>query len=206
MVNYSVLEVDSVIVEFNHETVLQNVYLKMEVGQVVALIGRNGAGKTTLFKVIAGLKGALGTVRINSIFIHHRKRYKFINILPQYNFIPVWLTVNRVLKDYQISSSDLINWFPGFRDKLSSRLSKLSGGEKRILEVFIVLYSKGAFCILDEPFNFLSPLQIDTVKACIRQQAKTKGILITDHQVQDVIDIADKHYELNNGNLVLKKE
>jgi len=66
-----------------------------------------------------------------------------------------------------------------------------------------VLYSKSDFCILDEPFNFLSPIHIEAIKTCIKQQALIKGILITDHKQEHVMDVADRHYTILNGNLVL---
>lgn len=204
MLDQSVLEVDGVIVEYKNKIVLQDVYLTVRVGEVVALSGRNGTGKTTLLNFISGMtKVSTGFLRINKRPIKSKHRYKYIQILPQYHFIPSGLTVKHVLNDHKLKSSKLIDIFPAFQDKISQKIKALSGGEKRLLEVFIVLYSNHDFCILDEPFNFLSPLYIDVVKTCIREQASTKGILITDHKLEHVMDISDKHYTIRDGNLSL---
>ncbi len=204
MVSQSVLEVDGVIVEFNNKIILQDVYLKIELGEIIALSGRNGTGKTTLFHIISGINHLdTGTVRINSKFIKPKNRYKYVKILPQYHFMPTRLTVKQVLSDYKIEVADLVSQFPVFKNKILQSVSKLSGGEKRILEVFIVLSSKGDFCILDEPFNFLSPIHIDAVKLYIRKQSSKKGILITDHQIEHLLDVSNKHYMIINGNLAL---
>jgi len=204
MLDKSVLEVDGVIVEYKNKIVLQDVYLKVIVGEVVALSGRNGTGKTTLLNFISGMtKVSTGFLRINNRPIKSKNRYKYIQVLPQYHFIPSGLTVKQVLNDHKLKPGKLIDIFPLFQDKISQKMKALSGGEKRLLEVFIVLYSNNNFCILDEPFNFLSPLYIEVVKTCIREQAFTKGILITDHKLEHVMDISDKHYTIKDGNLSL---
>jgi len=204
MLNPSILEVDGVIIEFNNRMVLQDVYLKVEVGEIVALSGRNGTGKTTLLNYISGIgKMSTGSIRINHQRIESKYRYKHIQLLPQFHFIPSGLTVKQVLKDHHLKIDTLIHVFPLFKDKATQRIKTLSGGEQRLLEVFIVLYSKSDFCILDEPFNFLSPIHIEAIKTCIKQQALIKGILITDHKQEHVMDVADRHYTILNGNLVL---
>ncbi len=204
MLDSSILEVDGVIIEFNNRIVLQDVYLKVEVGEIVALSGRNGTGKTTLLNFIGGIgKASTGSIRINHQYIESKHRYKHIQLLPQFHFIPSGLTVKQVLKDHHLKRDTLVDIFPLFKDKATQRIKTLSGGEQRLLEVFIVLYSKGDFSILDEPFNFLSPIHIEAIKTCIKQQASTKGILITDHKQEHVMDVADKHYAILNGNLVL---
>jgi len=125
----SILEVDGVIIEFNNRMVLQDVYLKVEVGEIVALSGRNGTGKTTLLNYISGIgKMSTGSIRINHQRIESKYRYKHIQLLPQFHFIPSGLTVKQVLKDHHLKIDTLIHVFPLFKDKATQRIKTLSGG------------------------------------------------------------------------------
>ena len=86
-----------------------------------------------------------------------------------------------------------------YRDHRHKNAEQLSGGELRQLEMLMILYSKADFILLDEPFTHVTPVQADYFKGIIQKVAQTKGIIITDHQYEDVIDISDQIILLTNG-------
>jgi len=93
----------------------------------------------------------------------------------------------------------LENIFPEFRPSYTSRIKDLSGGERRLINIYIISRSPSQFVLLDEPFSHLSPLQIEKVKALLTEEKQNKGILITDHLYQDILDISDRLYVLLDG-------
>ena len=88
---------------------------------------------------------------------------------------------------------------PCYQANYSRTVDNLSGGEHRLLETLMVLYSKANFILLDEPFTHISPIQVEDFKAVIRQQAKVKGIIITDHYYKNVMEVSDRLMLINNG-------
>lgn len=151
----NILEIDSVLLEFGTHRVLQNVYLKCETGNIIGLLGRNGTGKSCLMKILFGeLIPNDMSMRINGTPICKTYRSpKDIRYLPQARFVPSSLTVKRVLSDFNLEFEDLISIFPEFKKLYKSKLVNLSGGEKRIIEIYLILVSKTKFCMLDEPFS-----------------------------------------------------
>jgi ABC-type branched-subunit amino acid transport system ATPase component len=101
--------------------------------------------------------------------------------------------------------SEFSNLFPEFRPKLNQRASDLSGGERRFLETYVILKSKTQFVILDEPFTHLMPLQIEKISELIVEEKSNKGIILTDHMYNAILDIADTTYVLANGKIHLVK-
>ena len=86
---------------------------------------------------------------------------------------------------------------------IRDRIRTLSGGERRILECFVILRSRSLFAVLDEPFSQVAPLHVVTLKALIRAEKRNKGILLTDHMYRHVTDVADRLYVLANGQTYL---
>ena len=195
------LEIDSVILDFGSNRVLQSVYLKCEKGKVTALLGRNGSGKSCLMRILAGeLQANDFSIRINETHLPHVvPSSKELKYLPQHSFIPDHLTVKRVCKDFDLDFNDLKNLFPCFNSSFYTKVKHLSGGEKRILEVYAILVSRSDFCTLDEPFSQVMPLHIEAIEHLIEREKKKKGILITDHLYQHVVDICDDLYVLKDG-------
>ncbi len=193
------LEVDGVLLEYKHRKILQNVYLKIEAGEVTGLLGRNGSGKSSLFEVIYGIRSAQNSsVRIDGEFI--RKGYQHKNLmayLPQKSFIPGHLKVEEVLKLYQSPVDEAICHFPEIEQLLPYRSNQLSGGQQRLVETIAVIACPASFIILDEPFSNLMPLHIETLRVWLAELKKIKGILITDHYYRDVLAICDHVYLLN---------
>jgi len=201
------LEIDSVILEFDNKRVLQDVYFKSETGKVSGLLGRNGSGKSCLLRIIYGeLIPTDRSVRLNGQTLFDAFQYpNNIRYLSQFGFIPKSLTIKRIFKDFKHDFSDFINVFPGFKKYYNTRLKKLSGGERRIVEIYSILVSKTKFCMMDEPFSHVMPVHIDAIKDLIVREKKNKGIIITDHLYQHIVDICDELYVIKNGKTYLTK-
>jgi ABC-type multidrug transport system ATPase subunit len=201
------LEVDGVILEFNSKRILQDVYLKSESGKVTGLLGRNGSGKSCLMKIIYGeLVPNDKSVRIDGHSLPNRYRNPAdIRYLPQSEFIPKSLTVKRIFKNFELDFLDFANEFPEFEKFYNSKFRSLSGGEQRILEIYSILASKTKFCMLDEPFSQVMPVHVEKIKGLILREKKNKGIIITDHLYQYIIDICDNLYVISSGKTHLTK-
>lgn len=202
------LQVDSIILEFDTKRVLQDVFLSNETGKTSGILGRNGTGKTCLMNIIYGeLKTNNKSIRLDgkAIFDGFRNP-ETLRYLPQFNFVPKNLRIKRIFKDFELNFSDFIEYFPDFEKYYNSKLGNLSGGENRILEIYSILASKTKFCMLDEPFSQVMPVHIDTIKNIINEEKKNKGIIITDHLYEHIIDICDEIYVILNGKTYLTKD
>lgn len=192
------LEIDSVLFGFGSRKLLSDVYLKCETGKIIGLIGRNGTGKTSLFNIIYGtLTPNHKSIRLNeqSIRIPY-KESGLIKYLPQYNFIPKQLTLKRIFSDFNLDFSLFEKLFIDFKTKYNSPINELSGGQRRLVEVYIIIKSTSKFILLDEPFSHLTPLLIETIKELIEEEKKNKGFLITDHLYNHIVDINNDLYLL----------
>lgn len=202
------LEVDSVILEFGTKIVLQDVYLKNETGKTTGILGRNGTGKTCLMNIIYGeLKTNNKSIRLDGKTIFDvYKNPETLRYLPQFNFIPRNLKIKRIFKDFNLDFSQFIDYFPEFAKYYNYKLKNLSGGESRILEIYSILASKTKFCMLDEPFSQVMPVHVNTIKNIINVEKKNKGIIITDHLYEHIIDICNEIYVITNGKTHITKD
>lgn len=166
------LEVESVILEFNNKRVLQDVYVKCETNGITGILGRNGAGKSSLMNIIFGKLTPLnGTVRINNqVLMGHSRKSSDIMYLPQFDFIPKQLKLKRIFKDFNLEFLTFVNDFPEFEKYYNSKIGLLSGGERRIVEIYLILISNTRFCLLDEPFSHVMPLHVDRIKNLIKKR------------------------------------
>ncbi|MFT3753269.1 MAG: ATP-binding cassette domain-containing protein [Paludibacter sp.] len=202
------LKVDGVILNFGERRILQNVYLKSQTGNITGLLGRNGTGKSCLMNIIYGeLTPNSMSVRINDNSLNTNYRNpKDIRYLPQFSFIPKSFKISKVLVDYDLDFTDFISCFPDFTGKYNTRISSLSGGHRRIVEIYTLLASKTKFCMLDEPFSQVMPIHLNTIKDLIVREKQNKGIIITDHLYKHIIDICDDLYVISNGQTYLTKD
>ena len=191
------IEIDSVIKSYHRQQILNDIYLKCEIGDIIGILGRNGTGKSTLLKILFGVLSAERKfIRINGKVL--TRPYKLSNeicYLPQDNFIPHHFSIKKVVKLYLPKNKIE----PFLDDSLlgslaNNKTGNLSGGEWRYLEIKLLLNTDCKFLLLDEPFNGASPLMIDTIKELIAEKAKTKGIILTDHDYRNVLDITTKNY------------
>jgi lipopolysaccharide export system ATP-binding protein len=199
-----ILEVDSVIKSFDTRQVLTDIYLKCCKGDIIGLLGRNGTGKSTLMKIIFGTLSAENRfIRINNRVLEKPYLSKdLIMYLPQDSFLPATLKVKEVVGLYFNGEGlvDILN--DQILEKVAeTKISNLSGGEGRYLEIKLLLFSKAKFVLLDEPFNGIAPIIIDSIKEIIKTQSESKGIILTDHDYNNVLDVANKYYLLFDGGL-----
>ena len=199
------LEIDSVNKSFGHKMVLSDIYMKCETGDILGLLGSNGSGKSTLLKIL------FGTVHTEQKFIRidgkiydcpYKKR-GVIAYLPQDSFIPGNMSLASAAKLY-LRTDDKAQLFlddPALYLLQNNKVSQLSGGELRYAEIKLLLSIDVKFVLLDEPFNGISPLNIELVKEMIRKSAQHKGIILTDHDYRNVLDVANRRYLLSDGGL-----
>ncbi|WP_372643183.1 ATP-binding cassette domain-containing protein [Ancylomarina sp.] len=179
--------------------------MKSETGKITGLLGRNGTGKSCLMKILFGeLIPNDKSIRINGdSLISTYRSPKDLKYLPQTRFIPSSLKIKRIFDDFNLDFADLIIYFPELEKFRTSKLCDLSGGERRIIEIYIILVSETKFCMLDEPFSQVMPLHIDTIKRLILREKENKGIIITDHMYKHIVDICDNLYVISDGTTYL---
>lgn len=198
---HHILEIDSVILEYEARRILHDVCVKIETGKITGLLGRNGSGKSSLMKMLFGeLNPISQSVRLNRKTLLGRFRNPIdIRYVPQYNYIPKKLSLERVIKDFELDIDHIMDHFPHLKSLHKIRVKHLSGGDTRLLEVYILLVSKSKFCLLDEPFTHIMPLHIDAIKRLIIKEKDNKGIIVTDHMYQHILDISDNMYVIKDG-------
>jgi ABC-type multidrug transport system ATPase subunit len=172
-----------------------------ETGKIVGLLGRNGSGKSCLMQVVLGtLHAESKSIRVNrSPLLGNYIKKKAIAYLPQTDLLPPFLSFEKAFELCQIDRHKIVNEFPELENCLRCKSSEVSGGQKRLLEVLLILNSPHPFCILDEPFSGLMPLHIGKIKEMIVVEKQRKGIIITDHLHRHIRSMADDLYILVNG-------
>ena len=182
------LEIDSVTFSYGNRSILSGCYLSCQPGEIVGLLGRNGSGKSTLLKIIFGsLKADFMHLRINHIRVKSGFPKRNIAYLPQESFLPPFYKVCVLIKE--ISPKLVTDEIGDYLSKISeTEYRNLSGGEQKFLECLWVLSQPGSYVLLDEPFSGISPLQIELLQQSIRTSAQTKGIILTDHLYQPLLE------------------
>ena len=195
------LLVDSVHLEFDKLQVLQSAFITAQTGSVTGVLGRNGCGKSCLFKcIMGGIKSQNIFVRFNdepeTDYAHIGKRVKY---LPQNVFMPTNMTLGEAFDLYEVDYDGLVAFENKFHTYQRMTAGQLSGGEVRIAEMYMVLYSDAEFCILDEPFSNVAPKHVELMQRLIKTHKATKGIIISDHMYEQVMDITDDLFLLRDG-------
>ena len=215
----AVLTASNLAKSFRGRAVVRDVSLEIESGQIVGLLGPNGAGKTTCFYMIVGIIPAdRGMISIDgqditTLSMHGRAR-RGIGYLPQEASIFRRLTVSDNLMAILESRADLKR--AQRREKMEELLEEfhithirnnrgmsLSGGERRRVEIARALATDPDFILLDEPFAGVDPISVNDIKQIISHlQARGIGILITDHNVRETLDICEKAYIVGEGHII----
>jgi ABC-type multidrug transport system ATPase subunit len=196
----SELYIDSVAHRYGENQIINNVYLKCEIGEVVGLLGRNGCGKSTLLKIIFGsIKPQYMHLKINGILIDKAYSTGNVSYLPQGNFIPGKMKLKTLMNFYinkyrsDFLQIDLIN------ENLDVQIKNLSGGQARLVESLLILYGDSEFVLLDEPFSQLAPLIAEEMKLHIQRLKAVKGFIVTDHHYKQILDVSTRVVLLHNG-------
>ncbi len=198
------LEIDSICFGYDKtgSNLLSDIYLKVETGTIAGIFGLNGSGKSTLLKIIFGtLKTPYKNIRIDSKYIDKPYNYKnSIGYLPQHTITPSNLTVELFLKMF-LNKQDINKLLDDhfISSFYRTRIGKLSGGERRYLEVSALLSLNHSFLMLDEPFSEVEPLYKEKLIDKIRGYSSKKGFLITDHDYRSTFSICDQYYLLHAG-------
>ena len=216
-----VLRVSSLYKAFGKKQVVRGVDFSMNMGEILGLLGPNGAGKTTTFYMVVGFyKPTNGDVFLDDKCITNLPMYKRarlgISYLPQEPSVFKKLTVEENIwsvletrkdlsyKEKKIKLNDLIEEFSiGHISK--QKAYSLSGGERRRTEIARSLAIEPKFLLLDEPFAGIDPIAVADIKNVIRLLAKRGiGVLITDHNVRDTLEITDRAIIINKGTIILQ--
>lgn len=207
---------------FKQRTVVKNVTLKIESGEVIGLLGPNGAGKTTSFYMIFGLiRADAGSIfldgkDITHLPVHQRAR-SGLGYLPQeasiFRRMTVHENIRAILEIIGLRGKALENQLALLLDDLHISHLKdndalsLSGGERRRVEIARVLALRPRFILLDEPFAGVDPIAIIDIQTIISfLRSKNIGVLITDHNVRETLRICDKAYIINEGSVLASGE
>ena len=194
------LYIDSVDHRYGDRQVLNGVYLTCKVGEKVGLLGRNGSGKSTLLKVIFGsLTPHHKFMKINEEYSTTGYLANKISYLPQGFFIPQYLKISTLITLYTNRYSAQLLQLEVIKLNLNEQIGNLSGGNRRLIETLLIIYSDAPFILLDEPFSQLAPLIADEVKTHIQRFKSEKGFIVTDHYYRQILEIADRVVLLHNG-------
>ena len=196
------LYVDSVTKSFGIRQVLTDIFLSCNEGEIIGLLGRNGAGKSTLLKIIFGSMQAdfkfvrIGDKRINGLYDNRN----LINYLPQHSFLPNHLKISHIIKLFcEKANAGLIAANELISPLIHKKARQLSGGEKRLVEIFLIIYSNATYILIDEPFNGIAPIYKEVIKNMIREQSKKKGFIITDHDYRNILDLSTRIVLIHDG-------
>lgn len=217
--SYATLSVENLVKSYAHRRVVNDVSFYLHNAEIVGLLGPNGAGKTTSFYMTTGLVRAdqgkimLNDQNISQLPMHERARLG-IGYLPQeasiFRRLTVWQNLLAVLElDKTLSTAvreakitALLEEFhiSHLKDALGA---SLSGGERRRVEIARAIALKPQFMLLDEPFAGIDPISIIDIKRIIHQlKDRGIGILITDHNVRETLDICERAYIMSEGKVI----
>ncbi len=214
------LEVEHIGKRYAGRPVVRDVSLKLHRGEAVGLLGPNGAGKTTSFYMITGLiRPDVGQIMLDGADITRLPMYRRarlgIGYLPQEASIFRGLTVEQnILSVLEISEPDA-SLRQQILDELLAEFSithlrqaegiTLSGGERRRVEIARALASRPSFILLDEPLAGIDPIAVEEVRNLVRHlKDRGIGVLITDHNVRETLEIIDRAYIMHDGTVLME--
>ncbi|CAL2102026.1 ABC transporter ATP-binding protein [Tenacibaculum sp. 190130A14a] len=196
-----ILEIDNVELNFGSKEILRAIYLKAQKGKITGILGRNGCGKTSLLRIIFGeLQPKSKLIRLNSKpLLSPLYKKGIVKYLPQFNIIPKEFSLKKGFYFFNVSLTDFFIDFPNFKNQEDLCFGEFSGGERRLIETYIMLVSSAEIVLLDEPFSHLAPLHIQKLKEIFEREKQHKTIIITDHLYKEIIEISDTLYLIKDG-------
>jgi lipopolysaccharide export system ATP-binding protein len=209
------LTVHNIVKAFKKRTVVRGVSLELRRGEAVGLLGPNGAGKTTVFYMITGLIPAdEGSIKIDEQDVTKLPMYRRarlgIGYLPQeasifrgltveQNILAVLETVEPDKQERQKQLNSLLDEFRITRLRESPSI-RLSGGERRRVEIARALATRPSFMLLDEPFAGIDPIAVNDIRALVHHLTQRGiGVLITDHNVRETLELVSRAYIIHDG-------
>lgn len=214
-----ILRAENLVKQYKRRKVVNQVSLEVHQGEIVGLLGPNGAGKTTTFYMVVGLiKADEGKVFLDENEITNQPMYRrarqgvgylpqeasvFRNLTVEDNIKAV-LELTKMTKEEQRDKlEELINEFS--LNKVRKNMGNvLSGGERRRTEIARALAVSPNFILLDEPFAGVDPIAVEDIQEIIRKLTKKNiGVLITDHNVHETLNITDRAYLLFEGEILM---
>jgi len=203
-----IFEIVNIELYFAEKQILNGVYLKAETGKITGILGVNGCGKSSLLNIFFGsLQPRHKLIRIDKKpYLKPLFKYGMVTYLPQQNFIPPKMKLETCFQLFQVDIKKFLNDFPEFEVYKKTGMRELSGGQQRVVEIYICLNSKAKLILLDEPFSHLSPLYIERIKRLLHNLKKERAIILTDHMYRHILDTSDDLYLLKNGSTKLVKK
>lgn len=214
----SVLRAERLVKKYGKRKVVDEISLEVHPGEVVGLLGPNGAGKTTTFYMIVGLiRHSKGRIYLDGEEITHKPMYKrarrgigylsqepsvFRKLSVEDNIAAI-LETTGAPKEERKERLELLLDELGLRRVRKNKAYALSGGERRRLEVTRALVTQPRYMLLDEPFAGVDPIAVDDLQGIVRTlRDRGLGILITDHNVRETLEITDRAYLLYDGRIL----
>jgi lipopolysaccharide export system ATP-binding protein len=212
------LRTEGLMKSYRGRCVVNGVSIQVEAGEIVGLLGPNGAGKTTTFNMVVGLvRPEAGRVKLEDkeltrLAMHQRARLGigyltqepsiFRKLTVEQNILAILETCKLSRRERQLRLQYLLEELELTR-LAKSRAYTLSGGEKRRLEITRSLVTSPRLLLLDEPFSGIDPIAVYEVQKILRQlRERSLGILITDHNVREMLKLVDRAYLIHNGEVV----
>ena len=212
------LKIRNLVKSYRSRKVVNKVTLEIKQGEIIGLLGPNGAGKTTTFYMVVGLtRPDDGQVFLNDEDITnlpmHKRSKKGVSYLPQEPSVFRKLTVEEnllaVLESQKLSTFDRKKKARSLLRELNilhikdSMAYSLSGGERRRVEISRALATSPKFILLDEPFAGIDPIAVSDIQSIVSQlKNRGIGVLITDHNVRETLNITDRAYIINEGQII----
>lgn len=209
-----------IVKNFKHRSAVRGISVEIKEGEIVGLLGPNGAGKTTTFRMITGeIKADSGSVLFDDLDITTLPMYKrarlgiaylpqepsaFRSLTTEENVIAV-LEMNHYSKEQiRERTEEMLNEFD-MTSRRKIKASHLSGGERRRLEVMRAMSLHPHFLLLDEPFAGVDPIAVEQLQEIVGAlKTKNVGVLLTDHNVHETLQIADRAYIINEGTILVE--
>ena len=212
------LRAENIVKKYRKRTVVKGVSFEVNQGEIVGLLGPNGAGKTTSFYMIVGLiKPLMGRIFLDDEEITNLPVYKrakkgigylsqeasvFRQMSVEDNILSV-LEMTNLPKDYQHQKVETLLTEFGLQHIRTSKGFQLSGGERRRTEIARALAIDPKFILLDEPFAGVDPIAVEDIQHIVKTlRDKNIGVLITDHNVHETLNITDRSYLLYEGSIM----